>query len=691
MAKKEISTDDIVSIARQAGNVYNFFTRNDMAWQLEVPDDSELVRSIHKAYELTKDPALKKLVSNDGIANLMDNTMALILAEDGKFSDLNEIASITSLEVKDKVKAVTKSINKVNSIIKNGGNGDSDFSDFLKGQVRAKDIKSDAMQLQQDSQVLVEGYTNLVDQIRALSDDFVLLRNQVEVTYRKFASILIDVYGDRVQQIQPELFDFNSIEYLDSEHMLQDILMGLENIIGAGDSTVQAIGDSFSNTTRTISDNFLNTKDTSTAIGMSLFDAFDHYSKAATMTNEFERSYSVFRQNLSKTVGDIGSDTMRISRIGSTINSVFIPHALLFIRYANGLMDKEFCKLLDSMYGQPATAELKAKRDELLKSYLELQNSISDHEVNADLCRRNSNSVIPEVQKLQAKLDTDKAGFKGADGDEEFNKGYIDRLKRRAHELYQAMAQMNIYRGAENQHYQMAESDRKKLAKTKRLLAENASQMTGKLSITEADYATMARHLRDIICLLKQAKDILQSGFGDDLVKPAYLTEAVTMPEISAEMEGKINNFIHQKFATLNGEPSQPEMIEGPDGQLVARELTPEEQSEAEMDARMGAALESAAELVHSSVMLGYQLAREQVAIADYKRQMAANKALFEAEMEKVNNRAALIEAVTRKAAEAGDDKTVKDAILLLTEIDPESVSDEKMIDFVKGNGTITI
>lgn len=685
---KEIDPGEIVNIARQAAKEYNFFTRNDLAWQLGVPDDVNLMRGIFKAYEQTKDPSLRKLAANDGEANLMETATPMMLAESGDLAKLGEEAAHGSQLVKGGVDAASKSFSKVQGILENGVAGSSGLGDFLMGQGRAVDIQNEAAQLQDGFRGLVADYTSLVDQIRSLSGDFVLLRGQVEVTYRKFAAILIDVYGDRVRQIEPALFDFDAIEYLDTDQMLQEVLAGLDNIVSSGGAAIQAIGDSFRNTANTALNRMAKSKDTGTAIGMGLFDAFDHYSKAATVTNELERDYSRLREKVCKRVGDIGSDAMRIEQMRATLDSVFIPHALLLCRYADRLMDKEFARLLDTMYGQPAAAKLREDRDELLRSYLSLQYSIADHIVNADLCRRDGASILPVVDELQARLDADNEKWTG--GDSEYNANYAKTLKKRATKLYKAKAQMEIRLNAGAEHDQMATQDLKRLDDVRAKLAANSSQMSGKATLSDADYAAMGRHLADILRLLKQAKDILQSGFGEDMLHPALLTEAVTLPELSGEMQAKIHGFITKKVDSLKTQPPT-EMIEGPDGQPEPRELTPEEQSDAEMDARMNEALDSAAALIHSSVMLGYQLAKEQVTISDYKRQMAANRALFEKAMGSVNDRAALIGAVARKAAESDDDKTVKDALLLLTDIDPETVSDEKMTDFVKGNGTITI
>lgn len=148
-------------------------------------------------------------------------------------------------------------------------------------------------------------------------------------------------------------------------------------------------------------------------------------------------------------------------------------------------------------------------------------------------------------------------------------------------------------------------------------------------------------------------------------------------------MQDRISNFISEQTAELKVETASP-MIEGADGQLTPRELTQKELDEAEIDSRTNQSLDNAAELIRSSVILSYQLAKEQLAVEGYKRQMALNRQKFASAMAKVGDRAALIRTVA-------DDKAIKDALLLLTDIDPETVSDEKMTSFVKGNGTITI
>lgn len=688
MEETEIDANDIISLVQQARKANATLSRNDLAWQLGVADELDFVQGIYKAYKRTKDNSLMEIRTNDGGSSLIDSATPMMQSLDGDYGELGNAASVTSRKMQESLNTASESASQVDKILTGCAEGTANIFDYLKGQGRAKDINNEASQLQDRLRRLVTDYGTLVELIRTLSGDFVMLRNQVEVTYRKFAAILVDVYGERVKQIQPELFDFDSIQFLDAEQMLQGILEGLDNIIGQSETTAKTIGSSFRSTADSVINRFSRSKDTTKSVILGALDAFDHYSTAASMTNELERSYSALRESVAKSVGDIETDILRIGQMGATLNSVFIPHALLLCRYANDLMDEELRKLIDAMYGQPEASKLNERRNELLSDYLALHLSIADHLANARICKGNAEQLVPQIDELRAKFDADNARW--TEGDRDFNEGYAKRLKERIDKIYRVEAQCGISFNAGADHEKMAGKDMAKLDETRRMLAENSSQMAGQLTLSDANYATLARHLADILRLLMQAKSILQSGFGDDLLAPSFLQPAVTLPELSAKMQDRISNFISEQTAELKVETAS-QVIEGPDGRQTPRELTQKELDEAEIDSRTNQSLDNAAELIRSSVILSYQLAKEQLAVEDYKRQMALNRQKFASAMAKVGNRAALIRTAAHKAGTAADSKAIKDALLLLTDIDPETVSDEKMVSFVKGNGTITI
>lgn len=203
MEKTGIDANDIISLVQQARKANATLSRNDLAWQLGVADELDFVQGIYKAYKRTKDNALMAIRTNDGGSSLIDSATPMMQALDGDYGELVNAASVTSRKMEESLNTATESASQVDKILTGCAEGTANIFDYLKGQGRAKDINNEASQLQDRLRRLVTDYGTLVELIRTLSGDFVMLRNQVEVTYRKFAAILVDVYGERVKQIDP--------------------------------------------------------------------------------------------------------------------------------------------------------------------------------------------------------------------------------------------------------------------------------------------------------------------------------------------------------------------------------------------------------------------------------------------------------------------------------------------------------
>ena len=56
------------------------------------------------------------------------------------------------------------------------------------------------------------------------------MRGQICTLYRQYAMTLTDAFGDSIKAISPDLFDFDSIEWLDVQGMLQNVKLDYDRI-----------------------------------------------------------------------------------------------------------------------------------------------------------------------------------------------------------------------------------------------------------------------------------------------------------------------------------------------------------------------------------------------------------------------------------------------------------------------------
>ena len=67
----------------------------------------------------------------------------------------------------------------------------------------------------------MEAYHYAEDSVRGNIEDFTSLRSDIGTVYRDYALKLIDIYGDSIKMVSPDLFDFKRIEWLDVDEMLK--------------------------------------------------------------------------------------------------------------------------------------------------------------------------------------------------------------------------------------------------------------------------------------------------------------------------------------------------------------------------------------------------------------------------------------------------------------------------------------
>ena len=68
---------------------------------------------------------------------------------------------------------------------------------------------------------MVGTYHEGEDTVRRNIADFTTLRTDIGTTYQEFAMQLIDIYGDNIKAVAPNLFDFNQVQFLDVDSMLK--------------------------------------------------------------------------------------------------------------------------------------------------------------------------------------------------------------------------------------------------------------------------------------------------------------------------------------------------------------------------------------------------------------------------------------------------------------------------------------
>lgn len=92
---------------------------------------------------------------------------------------------------------------------------------------------------------MVGTYHEGEDTVRRNIADFTTLRTDIGASYQEFAMQLIDIYGDAIKTVAPNLFDFSKVQFLDVDSMLEDTELEYNRISDTCSALISEISDSF--------------------------------------------------------------------------------------------------------------------------------------------------------------------------------------------------------------------------------------------------------------------------------------------------------------------------------------------------------------------------------------------------------------------------------------------------------------
>ena len=115
----------------------------------------------------------------------------------------------------------------------------------VSGVEAIKRVQDEAQQIFAKYSDMTGAYSDACNTIRELVSDFSEVRQSTCEAYKKYALLLIDLFGDSIKATMPELFDFDSVQFLDVESMHQNVKLAYDGIYGKCGALIGDVSDSF--------------------------------------------------------------------------------------------------------------------------------------------------------------------------------------------------------------------------------------------------------------------------------------------------------------------------------------------------------------------------------------------------------------------------------------------------------------
>ncbi len=694
--------DKIQALADTLAEDGSTFTRSDLAWDLKEDlaqlgingDSPEISRLVWECYHNTKDEAVAK--------SFVTNSRCFTLVEEYTIPALVEAGDTDSVfgTVNKKLLKSDDILGQLKSLLTDGINlslvdAASGLINTVSGVEAIKRVQDEAQQIFAKYSDMTGAYSDACNTIRELVSDFSEVRQSTCESYKKYALLLIDLFGDSIKATMPELFDFDSVQFLDVESMHQNVKLAYDGIYGKCGALIGDVSDSFTKALSRSASQFSVQKDSAVGLVLAGINMISHYVKTGQKATALHRDFAELRGAIASDVAAIRTDEVRLVEIYKTLNDVMIPEAEVFARNADKVFNKEFDTLSDTIYSTSEARELKNQRDEILKEMHTLERRINDANISINYYKDHiqssqetlgslkENYIEAQVTKPEPPsgigkfLTLGSAQRKYERDIYEWNKTCNPVIDR-----YEGLAvDISVDTDEIERRTKAIAEDTLKYNELKLKEVDITKRLAAVVTSTPDTKRKAAQHLDDIVKLLHLAKKITAGKLDEHLVNTVKVQklEEIKLPEnISNAVKNFRDNitkdmkFTEQTARTLVGEKAAQESV-------------------VDIAMQGNAVLQEGIDLCNNLAQLKAMHLQQKLAQEVYDREYAKIKEAFAERMKAIDDRAAFVQETARKINTADDHDMLKKALIELAGDYTTGMTEQDWNDFLEGKKTIQI
>lgn len=702
--------DCIKKIADKQFDQKEKINRSDVAFILkdkygvDCVDGSELSRLVYQAYMSLGQPESIRwaITSNDGSVSIVEQyELDARLEEEEKDSAL----SIVEKHLGETEGLLSDAKQEIRDVLTIELSKDLvSLHKWLEGTNGVSEVKAKSLSLMQNYGKMVASYTNAEKSVRNDIHDFAELRSSVNSTFLQYANALVDIFGDSIKVVAPQLFDFEQVRYLDVTAMQERKRLEFDKL---DENCTLLLGEIASHFNETVSQMpkwlTVGTKVGSKmgvygSLAVGVITYLNHWLDAQEKTVRVREEYVQFENGVKKDRQQISGDMMRLATIHKVLNDLYIPRAALFVRRGDEVLSDSLKHLLENIYTGDVLP-LKEERDRLLTRVRELERSINDHSENISL-------FDAQLVEMKGMLDAQKDNYEQALSRKPEAPGLLSKLLtfgvaqrkygRRLLEWDEQDGQlvnayqdtlMDVEEGTEdrNSHNAKLEEDKQEYESCKKRIEELNRLIAEKLKSSPQQKAEALKHLKGLLSLLHTGKAVVESKLDDSLLNvyvPPTMEETVSLP---SDIEQNLHKFV--------GEVCEEVKANG--GEVAASVLKEFGLTGAENAAATGqamaSAVEKASELLKNWSYLQTQQMKEQLTDAVYREEMNRLKEEFRTTLSEIDKKNEVLVEILKKANTTTDKEELRKALGELTDTPADKLTEADLEDILSGKKKLEI
>ena len=722
----------IKRIAEEQVKEKETMNRSDLAYELRNygldGDSFELNKLVFEAYSFYNNSrairdAFVNMDSNDSIVSsyLLYNTL-----DKGNHNDVKKVMESTLSKTETSLSILREQLDE--NLSERIISVSASVANVISGN-------SAIVKVQKEAGILFGGYTEMVNcyetakmEIKNLTKNFVYLRNDIMSVYRDYATALIDILGDSIKSIEPELFDFERIEWIDVKGMLDNTQLEYSKLSESCSSLMNEISGDF----KDMLQNSVNTYKTVNNKGVGLvlvgLNCLSHYTNAKAKAANLGVELQTFKNNIRKDGMFIKTDLIRLMSIYKSMNDINIPKANAFYRFSEKVLSKELEVLINSLYSTEILKQLKDKRDEIFSAYKSLETLVVDHQSNID----NYQIIIEDNEQQIVNLEDDyreamnlkpsKPSFimnllTFGNKNKTFNREtyewqqqYSGVIKR-----YQNLqVDVKLYKDDLEYHQMALKEVEKNYFDLKKSLEEVNADIRKELLVSPEVKVKVTDSLKDIVGLLRLAREITSIKLQDKLVKvikPLELKEIVVPDNI----QNRISSFVSMLESSMTTgvnegaelasnilkevkekkeQQIQKAIDKGVDEKTIAvmraDDLNLSETDICNIEEGSVQAVMGLSNLFQAQANLIALRKESNIALEQYNEKMTILQEEFKSIINNIDDKNAVLRETMKRINTSKDPKDLKLALLSLSDGDIE-LSEMDINEFLTGNKTIEL
>ncbi len=704
----------IYDIASQLLKENAVYTRADLAYELQdfgiKADSFEIGMLVWKAYKYFND--------NEAIRHsFYDNEKKDPLVDEYRTDYLIETNDNTSLFplLQQKLAKGNQALNQLENTVtqtlrEQAVSGSISTLNTLTGTQGIVKVKNEATAVFNLYSELVGNYDDAKHQIQAVTTDFVKLRGQICDTYRQYALVLTDAFGDSIKTVSPELFDFDSIEWLDVHGMLQNVKLDYDKINEKCSTLMSSITDSFAQSLKTASQSYKAAGSKQIGLVLAGLNMVSHYIDAGQKTAELKQDLLTLKNSVKHDVTLIKGDMGRLFVIYKTLNDLYIPQAEAFCRFSKQILSGEWQQLTQALYADTDIQSLKEERDEALESYKTLEREMTDEQLNIDYyttrieeCRQLLDGMQTQYQQAQASK-PEKPFFLTnlltlGSAKQKYNRNIYDWNQACAPVISQ-YEEMQTDMKLDSDELEQLQQHLNENKRTHQLLKEKLHRLNreimNNINVSPALQMKLLPHLESMVKLLRIAREIANSKLDNKLVKTVSITRQNT--ELPQELKQNLQLFADtlREHASIDDETAKNSFYAVSDEYPTdSRQSTSDgnvtEADFAQLSDAENTAIQNTVNLLESWSRLKAMQEQSAIAHQAYDKELEKLQEAFRNNLADIDNRGVILRESLKKINTATSEEELKEGLLSLAQKEGESFSKEEWNEFLNGTKTIEL